>query len=1152
MRICRLDLLRYGKFTDHAISLPQSKRDFHLIIGPNEAGKSTLRSAILDLFFGIETHSSYNFLHPHSEMKLGALIEHEGQSLDFYRIKARKQALFSVSGVALAQDVLNDFLGTTDRTFFDQMFGLNHDKLVAGGNEILHAANDMGQILFQAAAGIGSLGKIRDALEAEADKLWARRKSGEREYYVASDALAEADAELKQATVRTKDWVAAQDSVIEGQALFDQSRQQYRTLETERNRLERMRRVAPTLRALQQKESELAKLGEVIELPTDAARQFAGMELALARANQEFELYQKQRDSIQRQLKQIHLDENLLKYQADIEQLSERRQQLRDHGTNIVKRQQEIKSHWQHIETLAHQLGWTAQDEKWLTNRLPALPVRTAMVTLLKRYDVLQQAQQTSRQAVSDKQKELQTLEEQRAAVPATGLSTALRVTLAAAQGLGDVCTLSKRLEAQLRKAQHELEAAQAGLGLWRLDRETLRHLTLPSAQSIANLKQRLLKGDSAADKLLEKLTELNTNIHNQALEIKQYCTRHHPVTTAELREARQARDVVWSSIKSGVLSLSVAANDFESKIHETDRIADTRYDKAQKASTLQTKQDHLQLMQQQHEDLQAQADANQAALRAVQNEWADTTAKLGLPTIPLVDIEAWLQAREQVLRAADTVREAMLELEALKQVEAEVRSALLDGMSKNEINVEASMSLPTLMVTATDLIESEVKANTRQEALIRQRETGQTALAALQEKAATAQAALDIWKTAWHENLALAGLNVESDVGMVEGALQLFHEMEEKLHRINQLREEHIEAMQVDLSNFEQAATSLMSRVAPDLKQEPAVSGVIELAARLEKTKSEHKEFERLSQDFIANEEKLAAVQIGINHTQLEIQSLLHQAKVTTMDELREAIKRSDHGCNLNAAIAMAKESLLESGDGLTRQQLEAELQSSDVAQIRITLDELARQKEALLLQQTNCSAYLATANAALSAIAGQDAAARAESKRQDALARMANAAERYIKVYTSARLLRWAIDRYRETKQGPMLARASCIFSTLTLDAFQKLVVDFDILPFTLEGLRADGTTVGISGMSDGTRDQLYFALRLAALELHLQQAQPLPFIADDLFINYDDTRAKAGLEVLASLAEKTQIIFLSHHDHLVPVVQAVFGKQINVVNL
>jgi uncharacterized protein YhaN len=101
-------------------------------------------------------------------------------------------------------------------------------------------------------------------------------------------------------------------------------------------------------------------------------------------------------------------------------------------------------------------------------------------------------------------------------------------------------------------------------------------------------------------------------------------------------------------------------------------------------------------------------------------------------------------------------------------------------------------------------------------------------------------------------------------------------------------------------------------------------------------------------------------------------------------------------------------------------------------------------------------------------------------------------------------------------------------------------------------LQGLRPSGELVGIAGMSDGTRDQLYLALRLAALELHVGQATPLPFIADDLFINYDDARSEAGLEALKGLSEQIQIIFLTHHAHLVPSVQRVFGKQTNIVRL
>lgn len=131
-------------------------------------------------------------------------------------------------------------------------------------------------------------------------------------------------------------------------------------------------------------------------------------------------------------------------------------------------------------------------------------------------------------------------------------------------------------------------------------------------------------------------------------------------------------------------------------------------------------------------------------------------------------------------------------------------------------------------------------------------------------------------------------------------------------------------------------------------------------------------------------------------------------------------------------------------------------------------------------------------------------------------------------------------------------MLTHAGAIFSALTLGRYAKLFVDFDNTPYRLSAVRTDGKVVEVPGMSEGTRDQLYMALRLSALELHLAKAKALPFVADDLFINFDDERSAAGLQSLRELSTKTQVLFLSHHDHLLPRVQQVFGAGVNVVQL
>tara|TARA_R110000868_G_scaffold149620_4_gene372120 strand:- start:198 stop:497 length:300 start_codon:yes stop_codon:yes gene_type:complete len=70
----------------------------------------------------------------------------------------------------------------------------------------------------------------------------------------------------------------------------------------------------------------------------------------------------------------------------------------------------------------------------------------------------------------------------------------------------------------------------------------------------------------------------------------------------------------------------------------------------------------------------------------------------------------------------------------------------------------------------------------------------------------------------------------------------------------------------------------------------------------------------------------------------------------------------------------------------------------------------------------------------------------------------------------------------------------------------------------------------------MSDGTLDQLYLALRIAAIERHIESAEPLPFIADDLFITSDEDRTAAGIRTLAELGQHTQVMLFTHHRYVV----------------
>lgn len=450
------------------------------------------------------------------------------------------------------------------------------------------------------------------------------------------------------------------------------------------------------------------------------------------------------------------------------------------------------------------------------------------------------------------------------------------------------------------------------------------------------------------------------------------------------------------------------------------------------------------------------------------------------------------------------------------------------------------------------EAVDGATEAKARLDELTKQRELAATALAKQKEKAEAAQAEFDAWSAGWRVATTQVGLPDTLDVASAEPALKVMAEIDEKLRSIREIRKTRIETMQRDLSEFKRDVAVVVTAAAPDLAEENTAAAVTELTARLAKALADKKEADRLRKDVKTNEAQAKSAGDRVDRAKATVLPLLLQAQVSSHDELRAHIVRSDTRRRVEAAAIAAEKAIAEAGDGLTLEALEAEIAATDAPQIPALIADLGRQLEAVRLEQDALMTDLTLATTQLEKIAGQDDAACAESDRQDALAKMANAAERYIKVYTASRLLKWAIERYRETKQGPMLTRAGEIFGALTLGSFQKLTVDFDSDPLELYGLRPGGELVGIAGMSDGTRDQLYLALRLAALELHLGQGHALPFIADDLFINYDDQRAKAGLEALARLSEKTQVIFLSHHDHLVPTVRAVFGGEVNVVAL
>ena len=72
-------------------------------------------------------------------------------------------------------------------------------------------------------------------------------------------------------------------------------------------------------------------------------------------------------------------------------------------------------------------------------------------------------------------------------------------------------------------------------------------------------------------------------------------------------------------------------------------------------------------------------------------------------------------------------------------------------------------------------------------------------------------------------------------------------------------------------------------------------------------------------------------------------------------------------------------------------------------------------------------------------------------------------------------------------------------------------------------------DGTLLDALRLSSGTRDQLYFALRLAVCQV-LSGKESVPLVLDDPFLTWDNKRMERGLRLLQTLSKERQIILLT----------------------
>ena len=1170
MRIQKLDLIRYGHFTDRSFDLPVGKLDFHIIFGPNEAGKSTALAAIGDFLFGIPMHSPYNFLHDYSSMRIGAVLENGNTSLKVLRRKGNKDTLLGPDGspVPGGESVLMPYLTGADRSFLERMFSLDHMRLAKGGREILEARDDVGQMLFSAGAGIEGLRKHFGELVNEAEELWSARRAKHRKFYIADDKLKEAQEALREQTLTVSHWRNLKHAYEEAKKSYSEIDGNIKDLAAKHSRLSRIRRVFRDVCRKQELDGQLAELGDAIALQENAAQVVEEAERKDRKTVTRIATLRERLERAEDILKELPFEGTLIQRAEDIRQLHERRIEIRGEKADLPKREAELNAAEQELRADARELAWMETDANSLTNRIPARAKAGVVRELLN--------QKGEREAeVANETRSLKNAEETHNDLkgrldeigdPADVSRLDLAIKNVREQGnISDRVRNADRARRETQeRAKRRLEAINPGV-----TESVLSGMAVPARAQVEayrdrekDWKRRLREtGQWISSHQQERNVAFATLKRTQGEQI---------VTPAELNKARRHRDELWALVKTRHVNGELIPQDrakglaeeledlpgaFEPAMAHADQLADRRFDHAEAASRIVE-------IKRKIEDLEThleQARESEAKLieegERLKTEWSSMWDTAPFSPLAAEAMLEWLDAREKALEALDARAEAEITLDMSRDEKRTARKQILSELAVLGIDIAAigNDDLNVIIERAAEERRQQEAAASRKDALTKGIQDAAREIERRERKLKQAGETLQGWRERWTAALDDIGLDRNTAPEAVSSQIDTIDRMRETAGRIRSLRHDRIDKINRDVTEFEQVVEKLTETLAEDLAKQPVEDAVLELERRLTQAefvqgrrKQTTEEIEELTAQIGEHENERRELATPISH-------LRKMAGVETAEALKDAIERSDRQRNLTEEHRKVIEKLRQDGDGKSVMELEEECKDILIDEVAAEEGSIQAELENLRERQVAATEERSRAREKFEAFGGDDAAAQAAAKKEEALTEMREVTERYVRVQTSAILLRWAIERYRREKQAPLLKQASELFKIITEGSFTSLQVAFDNQDNAyLTGVRPDGSTVPVDGMSSGTADQLYLVLRISAIEDYLDRADALPFVADDLFINFDDDRATAGFRLLGELSQKTQVLFFTHHQHLVEIAMKALGTTVHLVSL
>ena len=1158
MKILELRLHAFGPFTDRVLDFSAGQEGLHLVMGPNEAGKSSALRALKQALFKIPVQSTDDFIHPYRKLQIGLKLRNaDGREINLVRRKGSANTLLDEMGKPVPESQLALILNGLSEAAFSQRFALDHDELTRGGKSIVEGKGELGEVLFQASGGVHDLLETRKQMRLELEELF--KPSGTKPRINAQlAALKQAKEIARERSLPSARWLEHEANRNQAAAELGEVERRLTSHRAEKNRLQRVLRAIPLFNKRRGWCLKREELSAVPILDDDFSQRRDTLEKTRIRAQAELDAATRSLEEIDRELMDLVVPESLLADADRVKQLSESLTEFRKLVKSLPRERETLRSAEIDIQRMLTDLD-ARNSEDWLA-AARSMSLSRSRKSAIKALGREHAGRVTERASLTEKITELEIqirLDQDEWNRLGTMVSTdSLASALAEANDQGDLEKRANEARARLERLALDAMAALARLPLWSGSLEALVSLPVPTSQTLDRFEADSLQVQELITTTRQQLFETR-KLESQALaELDRLRQAIGELPSEDdLIAARQRRDRLWSNVRSSWVAMPTTsqhgadeaaklADDYEQAVIDADALADRLRREAARIAEQATARSKLD---QAHRDLKAlelESAAAAANHAAIKGEWSALWNPHGIAPLTPREMQAWLGDRRELTRIATELQNQRDQVNSLEHLLINQKRSLVRNLQlAGETSELGGETLSVLKELARKRITGFETSSTKREGLARSIATQEVKLETARGRLRAIDDEDTNWRDSWRIAVAPLGLDGRATPEHTESVIERIDDLMKRVDDADAART-RLEALERDRDRFLRILAEDDQAVLDELIDlQTAASQARELIQEYERAVKLKEQRDGLIERRTQERAKVAAAALELESRKPWLAELCREAQVADPTLLPLAERQSREAKTAREQVADLDEQLAVLAGHETVASFEESALAGDVdrlpdeiAALDHAITELEAKKDALNQTLGHERSQLALMN-------GGDEGAEAAQQAEALIAGLAQDVEDYARMQLASAVLDQVVEQHRKKNQVPVLDRAGKLFSRLTLGAFMGLDVFIaDDGKRVLRAIRATSNDfVQVDGLSAGTADQLFLALRLASLEVTLENQPPLPLLLDDVLIQFDDRRAMAALSVLGELSTRAQIVLFSHHEHLLALAEA-----------